>query len=59
MKADRPSCRFWFTALNGTILNANPSDIAGPIDIIGIRIHNIRSWERSSNGRVEQSINRL
>ena len=26
--------RFWFATLSGTILKANPSDIAGPMDII-------------------------
>ena len=35
MKTDRPMNRFWFAALSGTILNANPTDIIGPIDIIG------------------------
>ena len=38
MKTDRPMNRFWFAALSGTILNANPSDIAGPMDIIGSEV---------------------
>ena len=38
MKADRPSCRFWFTTLSGTILNANLADVAGLMDISGSRI---------------------
>nr|AUW31018.1 hypothetical protein [Cladonia uncialis subsp. uncialis] len=34
MKTDRPGSRFWFAALSETILKTNPSDIAGPMDII-------------------------
>ena len=35
MKHDRPMDRFWLGALSGIILNANPSDIAGPMSMIG------------------------
>ncbi len=34
MKMERPGHRFWFATSSGKIINSNPTDIAGPMDII-------------------------